>query len=124
MSTELDSAAPKSTDWSVFKITPDIQILYTLLDTISSKMDRYYVIDANSFRLLQFYGDTVYKEFVEALTPHYHVSKRMYLTRPLTYNSFTTIVRQICNVNRVVVTRKPVYTKSVYSVEYLVHFAP
>ena len=109
-----------TTQWSVFKTPIDVNILYRLLDGISTKYDKYYVIDANSFRLLQFYYDTLYKEFIEALTPHYHVSKRYYLTRPLTYNSFTTIVRHICNAYDITITRKPTYTKSMYSVSYYV----
>jgi hypothetical protein len=107
--------------WSVFKSPVDVHILYRLLDGISTKLDKYYVIDSNSFRLLQFYCDTLYVDFIRAITPHYHVSKRYYVTRPLTYNSFTTIVRHICNANSINITRKPTYTKSVYSVVYFVH---
>ena len=106
--------------WSVFKSPVDVHILYRLLDGISTKLDKYYVIDSNSFRLLQFYCDTLYVDFIRAITPHYHVSKRYYVTRPLTYNSFTTIVRHICNANSINITRKPTYTKSVYSVVYFV----
>jgi hypothetical protein len=106
--------------WSVFKTPVNIHILYRLLDRISTKSDKYYVIDTNSFRLLQFYSDTLYKEFIDDLMPHYHISKRYYVTRPLTYNSFTTIVRHICNSNDIAITRKPTYAKSVYSVDYFV----
>ena len=133
-----DSAPTSAADVSrvsVFKTHVDMEILYRLLDQISTRMDKchrlcvgeaplpsqyWYVIDINSFRLLQFYHDTLYQTFVDTLMPCYHVSKQFYLTRKLTYNSFNTIVRQICNENGIEVIRKPRYNQSMYSVDYFV----
>ncbi len=36
----------------------------------------------------------VISKFIEECKPYYHVSKRKYLERKLTYNSFVTIIRQ------------------------------
>jgi hypothetical protein len=35
--------------------------------------------------------------FLEGLKNYYHLSKRFYLHRPISYKSFTTVLRQICN---------------------------
>ena len=35
---------------------------------------------------------------------YYHNSKKKYLERKLTYNSFTTVLRQICNFNNITYT--------------------
>jgi hypothetical protein len=104
----------------IFKSQVDIGIVYDLLDQIATKLDKWYVIDATCFRLLKFHSDTLYANFVERLMPHYHLSKQFYLTRELTYNSFTTIIRQICNINGVVFERKNRYNQSMFSTDYFV----
>ena len=68
----------------------------------------------------------VYKEliqqFIENCRSYYHISKRKYLDRKLTYNSFTTILRQICNSNKIIYTTKIKYDKSTYNIFYYIYF--
>jgi hypothetical protein len=67
----------------------------------------------------------VYKEsiqkFINECTPYYHLSKRKYLEKKLTFNSFTTILRQICNFNKISYTSQIKYDKSNYCIEYYIY---
>jgi hypothetical protein len=51
-------------------------------------------------------------KFIEEAKTYYHNSKKKYLERKLTYTNFTTILRQICNYNKVTYTSKIKYDKT------------
>ena len=53
--------------------------------------------------------------------PYYHISKRKYLERKLTYNSFITVIRQICNFNKITYTSQLKYDKSTYDITYYIY---
>ena len=44
-----------------------------------------------------------------------------YLDKKLTYNSFTTILRQICNYNKITYTSQIKYDKSSYEITYYIY---
>ena len=55
--------------------------------------------------------------FLEKCKPYYHISKRIYLERKLNYNTFITILRQICKNNNLTYVSKLVYNKSNYNID-------
>jgi hypothetical protein len=104
----------------IFKTNIKIADLFQLLDDICSKNDKHYVINNAAYKRGIFTGDIV--KFIEFCTPYYHVSKRYYLERKLSYKSFTTILRQICNCNNITYTSQVTYDKSNYEIVYYIYF--
>lgn len=96
------------------------QILFDLLSKICLKTEKYYFINLNAFRKMTFH--MYHEPFFHGLLDHYHASKQFYLTRPLTYNSFTTIIRQICKSNEIMFTSNIHYNQSKYNIEYFIFF--
>jgi hypothetical protein len=118
--TECAKEDRKSSTSSIFKLSMNPHILYDVLDKITVKDEKGYTMNENSFKLLQYYKDTLYTDFIEQLVPYYHISKRHYLHRELTYNAFTTIMRQICKGCGIPIQRRDRYDVSKYNVEYKV----
>jgi hypothetical protein len=61
------------------------------------------------------------KSFISDLEPHYHESKKHYITRKMDYNKFVTIIRQICNSNNITYTKKMIYNNSSYEIVYYIY---
>ena len=61
---------------------------------------------------------------MDSCKPFYHISKQKYLERKLTYNNFTTILRQICNFNKINYTSQIKYDKSTYDIIYYIYLHP
>lgn len=59
--------------------------------------------------------------FLEECKPFYHKAKHYYLERKMTYNYFTTVLRQICNRNSITYTSTVRYCKSRYEITYFIH---
>jgi hypothetical protein len=104
----------------IFKQNIPNNLIFDLFEVICLKNKKYYTFNVESYK------KGVYKEiiqqFIEKCRPYYHISKRKYLDRKLTYNSFTTILRQICNSNKIIYTTKIKYDKSVYNILYYIYF--
>lgn len=103
----------------IFKNTIPNKIFFELIDSICLKNEKHYTFNFESYK------KGVYKEcimqFIEFCKPFYHVSKLKYLEKKLTYNSFTTILRQICNFNKITYASKIIYDKSSYHIEYYIY---
>jgi len=104
----------------IFKKPIPNQLLIQLLDDISIKNDKFYVLNNNSYKKGIF--NDIINNFIIECTPYYHLSKRKYLERKLTYNSFITIIRQICNFNNITYTSQIKYNKSTYDIVYYIYF--
>jgi len=104
-----------------FKNQIPTELLFELLDNICSKTDKYYIINNDSYKKGIFTNGI--NEFFEKCKPYYHLSKQKYLERKLTYNVFTTVLRQICNFNKITYTSQIKYDKSNYNIIYYVYFA-
>ena len=100
----------------IFKnnISPDI--LITLFQNIAIKTEKCYIINKNVYKKGLFTEHI--NKFFEDCKPYYYISKRKYLDPPITYNSFVTIIRQICNLNNIKYTTKIKYDKSNYDIIY------
>jgi hypothetical protein len=104
----------------IFKKDIPIDILLDLLEKICLKTDKYYLVDMNAYKKMLFHG--YHTDFLKTLIDYYHSSKRYYAERDLTYNSFTTIIRQICKNNMLQFTSQIKYNSSKYNIEYLIYF--
>ena len=104
----------------IFKNTIPIEKTFNLLDSLCIKNDKHYFFDLNSFKKGLFTEEI--SKFLEDCKPYYHTSKRKYLEKKLTYNSFTTVLRQICNYNKITYTSQIKYDKSNYDIIYYVYF--
>ena len=104
----------------IFKQQLPNSYLFKLLDKLCLKNEKYYIFTNESFKKGVYNGEIV--NFITFCTPYYFLSKRKYLEKKLTINTFTTIIRQICNFNNIIYTSKIKYKKSTYSIEYYIYY--
>lgn len=104
----------------IFKTQVTIQILFDLLEQVCIKTDKYYLVDMNAYRKLIYHN--LYDSFSKQILNNYHLSKQFYLTRKLTYNSFTNIIRQICKSNNIMFTNQIKYNESKYNIDYMIYY--
>lgn len=103
----------------IFKSSIPNDILINLLENIAVISEKCYVINNNSYKK-GIYKGTIDK-FMKDCLPYYYMSKRKYLERKITYNSFITIIRQICNFNKITYTSQIKYDKSIYDIMYYIY---
>lgn len=104
----------------LFRKQVPIELLMSLLDKICLKTDKYYLVDANAFKVLLY--NNYQEEFCKTMLEYYHSSKAYYVNREFTYKSFATVIRQICKSNDVMYGSKMKYEKSLYNIDYFVYF--
>jgi hypothetical protein len=100
----------------IFKNNVPNELLYNLLDNICSKNEKYYIFNHDAYKKGIFFN--LITPFFDSCKQYYHISKRNYLERKLTYNSFTTIIRQICKFNKLEYTSQIKYDKTNYDIIY------
>lgn len=87
---------------------PLLAVLEQVAPRIEGAQCAWFRFDGSSFRKMAFMRS--YEPFLEAIRPCYFPAKwRKYGDKEITYNSFTTLLRQICNA-----TGRAFYTKHVY----------
>ena len=94
----------------IFRAPVPNVLLFDLLEQICLKTDKYYFIDMNAYKKMQFHQ--LHHPFCKSLIEYYHVSKRFYIERKFTYNSFTNLV----------FTSQIKYNESKYNIDYFVYF--
>ena len=104
----------------IFKNQIPTNVLFDLLDKICIKSDKFYLFNVDSFKKGMF-NDSI-PEFLSFCRPYYHISKRKYLDKKHTCSSFITILRQICNYNKITYTSKIKYDKNTYDIMYFIYF--
>ena len=104
----------------IFKNSIPNDKLFDLLDKICLKNEKHYTFNIESFKKGSYSQDI--QNFISLCTPYYHISKRKYLEKKLTNNSFTTILRQICNFNKIKYTSEINYNKSTYDIVYYIYY--
>lgn len=104
----------------LFKNPIPNQLFIDLLDSIAVKSENCYVLNNNSFKKGTF--NNIIHKFIEECKPYYFLSKRKYLERKLNYNSFITIVRQICRYNKINYSSQIKYDKSSYDIVYYIFY--
>lgn len=108
----------------IFKNQIPNEKLFALLDSLCLKNEKYYLFDSNAFKKGMFNMEI--PNFFQFCKPFYHISKRKkYLEiYKINYNNFTTVLRQICNFNKIIYTSHIKYDKSVYDIVYYIYFSP
>ena len=104
----------------IFKKKIPNEYFFELLDKICVKNKDYYLINIISFKKGMY--NSYIKDFFDLCRDYYHISKRKYIDKTITYNSFTTIVRQICNFNKIIYKNEIKYERSSYDINYYVYF--
>ena len=104
----------------IFKNKIPNEELIHLLEDIAIKTDKCYIMNNIAYKK-GIFSDAI-PRFLEECKPYYHISKRIYLERKLNYNSFITILRQICNFNKITYTSQIKYDKSSYNIIYNIYF--
>ena len=102
----------------IFKSQIQNHLLVELFDKICIKTKDYYIINNISFKKGIYSNDI--QNFLDLIRDFYHISKRKYLDKILTYNSFITIIRQICKYNNIKYENKIKYDKSQYDIHYYI----
>lgn len=62
--------------------------------------------------------------FLHELTSYYHVSKQYYVTRPINYVRFLTIIRQLCKHLNITYTTLKTNIRSTYEISYIIYITP
>ena len=104
----------------IFKKKMPIDTLFSLLDKIANKSEKLYIFNSESYKKGLIQNEIA--NFLDSCKEYYHLSKQKYLERKLSYNSFTTVLRQICKYNKITYTTQIKYDKSTYSIIYFIYF--
>jgi hypothetical protein len=104
----------------IFKNKIPSEKIFELLENISCKNEKCFIVNNDVYKR-GMYNETI-PAFFEECKPYYHISKRKYLERKANYNSFITILRQICNFNKITYTSQIKYDKSNYDIVYYIYF--
>ena len=104
----------------IFKKNIPNDLLFALFENIAIKTEKCYVINNNAYKK-GIFNESI-PSFLEDCKSYYHISKRKYLERKINYNSFITILRQICNHNNITYTSQIKYDKSQYDIIYYIYF--
>lgn len=104
----------------IFKKTMPIGILFLLFDTLIPNKDNKYILDKTFFKKCQI--NNLITPFLEECSEYYIQSQKKYLTKkPFLYKSFITVVRQICNANKIPFYYKIMYFHSDYEIVYFIN---
>ena len=102
----------------IFKTKVDIKILNNFLDKYATKLEKYYLLNKESYKKARMFGDL--QHFYNNILSNYFICKQKYITRKKKYKNFITIIRQICKSHCIPFTSKLLYGKSTYEIEYYI----
>ena len=103
----------------LFKEKIPIDIFWDFIKEISEEHELYYIVNNYSFRYAKFHNHL--ESFCSKIINYYHLSKRFYITRPLDYKKFITIIRQICNSLNISYKSILKYNRSNYDISYNIY---
>jgi len=104
----------------IFKTNVPMDIFVEMLNMLCIRhQNKYYVFNLDSFKKGMY--TTTITDFLEKCKPFYHISKQHFVTRKQTYNTFITVIRQICNFNNIVYTSHIKYDNSTYNINYYIY---
>ena len=103
----------------IFKYNPEYDKIKIFIQQFGDKYLNYYLINEHTFMRSKING--AIENFIQYLLPLYYTSKQFYLTRNITYNSFLTILRQVCKECNILFTYKIKYLSSKYMIEYYIY---
>lgn len=107
----------------IFKQAIPNALLFEFLENTSIKTEKKYIFNKIAFKKGSMEeNNTLIENFLNDCKPYYFASKQKYLDRKVTYNMITTILRQICNHNKITYTSQIKYDKSTYDIEYYIFY--
>lgn len=95
--------------------------LFGLLQRICKIEHNEFILNYCSYKSAIFYD--LISPFMEICLPYYLSNKQSYVTKPLTYKSFLTVVRHICKTNGIFYRHQIKYNKSEYEIVYYIHLS-
>ena len=98
----------------------EAKILYDLLEQICQKTEKHYIFNELAYRRMKFLG--LHIPFLNTIVRRYQSSKQFYVTRKQTYQTFLTIVKQLCHHNRIPITSSVQYFESTYMINYFIPY--
>jgi len=98
----------------------EAKILYDLLEQICQKKEKYYIFNELAFRRMKFLN--LHMPFLNTIVSRYQSSKQFYITRKQTYQSFLTIIKQLCHHNRITIKSNMQYFESTYIINYFIPY--
>lgn len=104
----------------LFKNQIPREFLFDLLKIICENNNKYYVLNKISYKKAEY--ENLLNPFLEKLKEYYFESKQFYITRKQNYNTFITLIRQICRQNNINYTSNIKYNRSTYDMIYHIYF--
>lgn len=105
---------------NILKEKIPLNILVDLLEQYCFvKNDKYYILDLDSYKKIVL--EEKIEPFLEQIVPYYKKSKLGYVTRPMKYVYFLTLVRHICNSNNIQYTSNIYYNRSKHYIKYIIY---
>ena len=104
----------------IFKSNVPNEVFFSFIEKIKSNNDdtNMIVINNDSYKRSTLKNEL--QDFLDVILEYYHISKRHYLTRKMSYSKFITIIRQICKQNQISYTSKIKYFRSTYEIIYYI----
>jgi len=104
----------------IFKKTIPDSLLFSLLEKMCLKTDKYYQLDMNAYRKMLFHNYHI--DFFDTIREFYFLGKQFYIDRQITYRSFTNVIRQICKHNSLIYTSQMKYNESKYNIDFFIYY--
>ena len=102
----------------LFKKFVPIELLLNFLKLIAEDKEDHYLLTKILYKQAEYNNQIT--DFINSLKSYYHKSKLYYVERKLDYIKFMTIIRQLCNANKINYSTKIVYNNSNYEIDYYI----
>lgn len=109
-----------STLSQIFKDHIPKSILIDFLEKICEKTTKYYIFDLITYRKA-IHRDLIVPFFKDC-EPYYYNSKLKYLRGNVSFKSFATVMRQICNYHKIPYITKIKHVHSQNEINYFIYF--
>ena len=104
----------------LFKKKYDIDKLISFLNKICIKKTNHFILTKDSYKRAQLLN--ILDPFIQDLKLYYFPSKQHYITRPMRFSYFVTVVRQLCKHVNLGWASDITYDKSSYTMNYFIYF--
>lgn len=105
----------------LFKTIIEKEHVINFIKNISINNGNHLEINKYCFKKHEVLNTKIIGDFYDELMPHYFESKKKYLNCQLTYNSFMTVIRQLCKIHDINFISKIIYNKSTYEIVYYIY---
>ena len=102
----------------IFRQAVPLSVLLGFLEEICDIADGMFVLTNESYKRSVL--NACLEPFLLEIAPYYHISKRSYALRKMTFARLATVVRQICRSHDLSYTSRIVYGNSTYQIRYFI----